>query len=249
MPYGAKLLVDEGDEVEKGQKLAEWDPYTLPIITEKEGIANYVDLVEGVSMREVTDETTGIANRVVVDWKQQPRGTDLRPRITLRDEKGEVVTLANGLEARYFMSVDAILSVENGAHVKAGDVLARIPREILQDPRHHRRSAARRGAVRGAQAQGLRDHQRDRRAASSSARTTRPSAGSSWCPRTRTKIRRIPDPQGQAHLGAGGRLRREGRPADGRQPGAARHPRGPGRRGAGRLPDQRDPGASIACRA
>jgi len=66
---------------------------------------------------------------VVVDWKQQPRGSDLRPRITLRDEDGEVLTLANGLEARYFMSVDAILSVDNGAHVKAGDVLARIPRE------------------------------------------------------------------------------------------------------------------------
>jgi DNA-directed RNA polymerase subunit beta' len=64
-----------------------------------------------------------------VDWKQQPRGSDLRPRITLRDEDGEVLTLANGLEARYFMSVDAILSVDNGAHVKAGDVLARIPRE------------------------------------------------------------------------------------------------------------------------
>ncbi|MDJ0610291.1 MAG: DNA-directed RNA polymerase subunit beta' [Kiloniellales bacterium] len=129
VPYGAKLLVDEEAEVTKGQRLAEWDPYTLPIITEKEGIANYMDLMEGVSMREVTDETTGIANRVVVDWKQQPRGNDLKPRITLRDDKNEVVKLANGLEARYFMSVDAILSVDNGAHVKAGDVLARIPRE------------------------------------------------------------------------------------------------------------------------
>ena len=129
VPYGAKLLVDDGAKVEKGQKLAEWDPYTLPIITEKEGIAHYVDLIEGVSMREIVDETTGIANKVVIDWKQQPKGADLKPRITLRDEKGDVVKLANGLEARYFMSVDAILSVENGAHVKAGDVLARIPRE------------------------------------------------------------------------------------------------------------------------
>ena len=66
---------------------------------------------------------------MVVDWKQQPRGNDLRPRITLRDDKDEVIKLANGLEARYFMSVDAILSVDNGVHVKAGDVLARIPRE------------------------------------------------------------------------------------------------------------------------
>src|SRR5262249_2890559 len=129
VPYGARLTVDEGAKVTKGQRLAEWDPYTLPIITEREGIANYVDLVEGVSMREVLDETTGISNRVVIDWKQQPRGNDLKPRITLRNEKGNVVLLANGLEARYFMSVDAILSVENGAQVKAGDVLARIPRE------------------------------------------------------------------------------------------------------------------------
>ncbi|HEX6978578.1 MAG TPA: DNA-directed RNA polymerase subunit beta', partial [Alphaproteobacteria bacterium] len=129
VPYGAKLLADEGAQVKKGQKLAEWDPYTLPIITEKEGIAHYVDLTEGVSMREIVDEATGISNKVVVDWRQQPRGADLRPRIELRDKKGNPVTLANGLEARYFMSVDAILSVENGAEVRAGDVLARIPRE------------------------------------------------------------------------------------------------------------------------
>ncbi|MEO3434990.1 DNA-directed RNA polymerase subunit beta' [Inquilinus sp. CAU 1745] len=129
LPYGAKLLADEGVTVERGQKLAEWDPYTIPIITEKEGTVSYVDLVEGVSMREVMDETTGISSKVVVDWRQQPRGADLRPRITLRDETGEVVKLPNGLEARYFMSVDAILSVANGAHVQAGDVLARIPRE------------------------------------------------------------------------------------------------------------------------
>ncbi len=129
IPYGARLVADHNVKVTKGTKLAEWDPYTLPIITEREGIVNYIDLVEGVSMREVMDETTGISNRVVIDWKQQPRGNDLKPRITLRDEKGNVITLPNGLEARYFMSVDAILSVENGAHVKAGDVLARIPRE------------------------------------------------------------------------------------------------------------------------
>lgn len=129
VPYGAKLLADEGVKVERGQKLAEWDPYTLPIITEREGTAHYVDLVEGISMREVMDEATGISSKVVVDWRQQPRGADLKPRITLRDERGEIITLANGLEARYFMSVDAILSVENGAHVRAGDVLARIPRE------------------------------------------------------------------------------------------------------------------------
>jgi DNA-directed RNA polymerase subunit beta' len=129
VPYGARLLADEGAQVKRGDRLVEWDPYTIPIITEKDGIAHYVDLIEGLSVRETLDEATGISSKVVVDWKQQPRGSDLRPRITLRDEQGEVLTLANGLEARYFMSVDAILSVDNGAHVKAGDVLARIPRE------------------------------------------------------------------------------------------------------------------------
>ena len=127
--YGTRLMYPDGATVEKGAKLAEWDPYTIPIITEKAGTANYVDLVEGVSMREVVDDTTGISSKVVIDWRQQPRGEQLRPRITLRDDDGEVVRLANGLEARYFMSVDAILSVESGSHVQAGDVLARIPRE------------------------------------------------------------------------------------------------------------------------
>jgi DNA-directed RNA polymerase subunit beta' len=128
-PYGAKLLVDDGKTVTRGQKLAEWDPYTLPIITERDGIAHYADIVEGLSMREVTDEATGIAAKKITDWRQQPKGADLRPRIVLHDAKGEVVKLPNGMEARYFMSVDAILTVDNGAPVKAGDVVARIPRE------------------------------------------------------------------------------------------------------------------------
>src|SRR5262249_53997424 len=109
VPYGARLLVDDGAQVSRGDRLVEWDPYTIPIITEREGIAHYVDLIEGLSVRETVDEATGISSKVVVDWRQQPRGSDLRPRITLRDENGEVLTLANGLEARYFMSVDAIL--------------------------------------------------------------------------------------------------------------------------------------------
>ena len=129
LPYGARVLVEEGADVAKGQRMAEWDPYTIPIITEKEGVANFVDLTDGVSMREVTDETTGISSRVVIDWKSHPKGVDLRPRITLRDSAGAVVEMENGVEARYFLSQDAILSVENGQAVRAGDVLARIPRE------------------------------------------------------------------------------------------------------------------------
>lgn len=129
VPYGARLVADEGGKVKKGQRIAEWDPYTRPIITEREGLVHYRDLVEGVSVREATDESTGISYKVVSDWKQNPKGSELRPRITLRDAKGEVLTLVSGAEARYYLSADAILSVEDGSQVHAGDVLARIPVE------------------------------------------------------------------------------------------------------------------------
>ncbi|MCX7353227.1 MAG: DNA-directed RNA polymerase subunit beta' [Alphaproteobacteria bacterium] len=129
VPYGTRLLVTEGQRVKKGDRLAEWDPYTIPIITEREGTVGYEDLLEGVSMREVVDETTGISSRVVIDWKQQPRSADLRPRVTLKNRRGELMKLPNGNDARYFLSTDAILNVDNGGQVKAGDILARIPRE------------------------------------------------------------------------------------------------------------------------
>src|SRR6056300_1072436 len=129
LPYGGKLLVKDGQEVAAGAILIEWDPYTMPIITEMNGVANFVDLTDGVSVRESSADATGISSHEVVDWKQAAGGANLRPRITLRDEKGEVLTLTNGLEARYFLSAGSILSVENGAKVQAGDVLARIPRE------------------------------------------------------------------------------------------------------------------------
>ena len=129
VPYGARLLRDEGTVVQRGDKLAEWDPYTRPIISEKLGTVNFMDLVDGISMRDITDEATGLSYQTVVDWKQQPKGTDLRPRITLRDKTGEIILLESGAEARYFLSVDAILSVDSGQEVHAGDVLARIPLE------------------------------------------------------------------------------------------------------------------------
>jgi len=132
LAYGSHLFKDEGDEVVKGEKLAEWDAYTIPIITERSGVARFVDLVDGISLREEVDEATGIASKVVADWRSAPKGTDLRPRITLRDDNDEVIELANGTEARYFLSVDAILSVEDGQKVSAGDVIARIPREAAK---------------------------------------------------------------------------------------------------------------------
>ena len=129
VPYGARLLSDEGAPVTRGQKLAEWDPFTLPIITERAGRVEYLDLIEGVTLVERMDEVTGLTSKVVVDYKQSARGVDLRPRLQLKDETGAVVRLPTGTDARYFLSPDSILSVENGAEVAAGDVLARIPRE------------------------------------------------------------------------------------------------------------------------
>jgi DNA-directed RNA polymerase subunit beta' len=130
VPYGARLLVlEDGMPVTRGQKLAEWDPFTLPIITEKGGAIEYADLIEGVTLVERQDDVTGLSSKVVVDYKQAARGVDLRPRIILKDERGNVAKLSNGAEARYFLSPDSILSVENGAQVAAGDVVARLPRE------------------------------------------------------------------------------------------------------------------------
>jgi len=132
VPHGARLFVEDGAKVSKGDKLCDWDPYTIPIITEKSGVARLVDLIDGVSVKDVVDETTGITSKVVMDWRNSPKGGDLKPRITLRDDSDEIITLANGTEARYYMSVDAILSVEDGQKVNAGDVIARIPREAAK---------------------------------------------------------------------------------------------------------------------
>ncbi|HAJ01870.1 MAG TPA: DNA-directed RNA polymerase subunit beta', partial [Brevundimonas sp.] len=127
-PYGARIRVTEGTEVTRGQRLAEWDPYTTPILTEVGGTIRFEDLVESLSFREETDEATGIAQRVVVDWRANPRGSDLRPAmgITSGDEYAK---LASGSDARYLLPVGAVLSVSNGDVVKPGEIIARVPTE------------------------------------------------------------------------------------------------------------------------
>ncbi len=127
--YGAKLLIKEGAAIKQGQKIAEWDAYTIPVITEKEGVAHFVDLIDSVTMREVIDESTGISSRAVIDAKSSRTSAELRPMISMRDAKGNPIKLSNGLEARYFLPIDAIISVENGVNIPAGEVIARIPRE------------------------------------------------------------------------------------------------------------------------
>ncbi|MFV0626109.1 MAG: DNA-directed RNA polymerase subunit beta' [Alphaproteobacteria bacterium] len=130
VPYGAKILVKEESKVKKGQKVAEWDPFTIPVISEKAGKVELVDLINNVSVKETVDETTGINSKVVTDWRNGKSGTlGLKPSIILKDEKGNAITFDNGKEMRYYLAVDAILNVDNGVEVKVGDVLARIPRE------------------------------------------------------------------------------------------------------------------------
>ena len=127
--YGTKVFVVDGQEVKRGDKLFEWDPYTLPIIAEKAGTAKFVDLVSGLSVRDETDDATGMTQKIVSDWRSVPRGSDLKPEIIIVGEDGEPARNDQGNPVVYTMSVDAILSVEDGAEVQAGDVVARIPRE------------------------------------------------------------------------------------------------------------------------
>ncbi|MET3667053.1 DNA-directed RNA polymerase subunit beta' [Caulobacter sp. 1776] len=128
-PYGARLKIKDGDTVKRGQRLADWDPYTTPIITEVAGKIRAEDLVDGISVREEVDEATGIAQRVIADWRTSARGSDLRPAMGVLSEDGSYKRLSNGGEARYLLSAGAILSVADGEEVKPGEVIARIPTE------------------------------------------------------------------------------------------------------------------------
>jgi DNA-directed RNA polymerase subunit beta' len=127
VPYGTVLMIEDGAQVQIGDRLAEWDPFSLPIITETSGIIKYQDLAEGKTMEERVDEATGIAQRVVTEYRSAGRAKkeDLRPRITLLDE-------SSGEAARYMLAPGATLSVEDGQQVEAGDIVARASREAAK---------------------------------------------------------------------------------------------------------------------
>jgi DNA-directed RNA polymerase subunit beta' len=125
IPYGATLLADNGHIVSKGDRIAEWDPFMMPVITEKGGVVKYQDLIEGQTLNEQIDEATGIAQKVVTEYRASRSKDDLRPRITLLDED-------SGEAARYMLAPGAMLSVEEGQVVKGGDVLARVSREAAK---------------------------------------------------------------------------------------------------------------------
>lgn len=131
IPYGAELSVSDGSKVNSGQIVASWDPHSHPVITEVAGRIKFADLHEGVTMNRQTDELTGLSSIVVTDPKQRgTSGKELKPMIKLVDDKGKDVYLAGiNIPAQYFLPPDAIVNFEDGAHVKVGDVLARIPQE------------------------------------------------------------------------------------------------------------------------
>ncbi len=127
IPFGSRLLVNHEDNVKANQTLAEWDPYTLPIISEKKGYAKYVDLKQGISFRESIDDTTGISSKIVIDWSQNQKSKNFKPALNILDsldQSEDDTTFTN-----YPMSIDTIIGVEEGQQVTAGQVLARIPKE------------------------------------------------------------------------------------------------------------------------
>ncbi|MCA9692359.1 MAG: DNA-directed RNA polymerase subunit beta', partial [Myxococcales bacterium] len=123
--YGAKLKVEEGAVVQRGQVICEWDPFTIPIITEVGGVIEYGDIIEGVTMRVAVDEISGHSSMVI----QESRDPDARPRLVIKDENGEPILLDSKHEARYYLPVGASFNLSEGEVIKAGDVIAKLPRE------------------------------------------------------------------------------------------------------------------------
>ncbi|MDP3153843.1 MAG: DNA-directed RNA polymerase subunit beta' [Archangium sp.] len=128
MVYGARLMVKEGQKVDAGAKLGEWEPFAMPLLSEVGGAVKFEDIIEGVTMNESTDEVTGLSRRTIIE----SRDPEARPRITIRDGKGEVRTLPNGQPASYFLPQGAALAVDDLQEITPGEVVARVPRETTK---------------------------------------------------------------------------------------------------------------------
>jgi DNA-directed RNA polymerase subunit beta' len=127
--YGARLKVKDGQKVDIGQKLVEWDPYSLPILTEIGGKIAFGDIIEGVTMREEVDEVTGLARKVIIDYPDQ----NLRPRISIKDAGGKTAKLpGSNAVARYLLPAGAHILVDKNEDVFPGDILVKIPRETTK---------------------------------------------------------------------------------------------------------------------
>ena len=129
VPYGAHLKVKDGGIVKKGDLMAEWDPFSIPILAEVDGIVKFGDITEGKTMQEQLDEVTGLSRKVIVEF----RGTDLRPRVSIKDKKGKTAKIpGSNAVARHLLPVGSNLVVSEGNKISAGDILAKIPRETTK---------------------------------------------------------------------------------------------------------------------
>ncbi len=129
LTYGAKLMIKPGDKVTPGKLLSEWDPFSVPILTEVPGVVKFGDVIEGVTMQETLDEVTGLSRKTVIESKD----ADTRPRISIKDEHNKTKRLPNSEQhARYFVPVGANIFVSEGDTVEAGDIVAKIPRETTK---------------------------------------------------------------------------------------------------------------------
>ncbi len=126
--YGAKIKFGPGMHVKSGESIAEWDPYTMPILTEVAGKIKFGDIIEGVTVEEQVDEVTGLSRKVIIE----SRDADKRPRITLKDESGKTARISDSLMGRYFLPVGANISVQEDSFANAGDIIAKIPRETTK---------------------------------------------------------------------------------------------------------------------
>lgn len=127
--YGAKVKVKEKEAVKPRQFLAEWDPYSTPILTEVSGRVKFGDIIEGITMQRQVDEVTGLSRKVIIE----PKNPDVRPRVSIKDKKGRTVKLEeSGAPARYFLPVKANIVVNEGDEINAGDVIVKIPRETTK---------------------------------------------------------------------------------------------------------------------
>ncbi len=127
--YGAELLLEDGAQVEPGTRLAEWDPFNIPILTEVGGLVKYGDLIEGMTIQEKVDQVTGRITRKIIPHK----GADITPRISIKDERGKTTKLPSSKnDARYILPVGAIVVVNEGDEVRPGEVLAKMPRETVK---------------------------------------------------------------------------------------------------------------------
>ncbi len=131
IPYGAILTVDAGEEVQPGQVVADWDPHTHPVISEVAGRVQFSDMAEGITIERQIDEITGLTSMVIIDPKQRTSAAkDLRPTIKLVDKKSrELLIPGTEIHAHYLLPANAVVNIEDGAEIKVGDVIARLPQE------------------------------------------------------------------------------------------------------------------------